>query len=122
VQRVASQGQDLLGVIAHHFARGRKPYAFGAAIEEPLPVLLLQLPDLRAHRRLRAQNFFRGPRKIAELGDFKERVELVKVHKMCRGDPLSTLPVGPLLQPNLKTGFWELAIACLKNQAQRRTG
>src|SRR5215510_16320568 len=45
-----------------------------------MTVLLLELADLRANRRLRTQNLFCRPREVSQLGNFKKGIQLIKIH------------------------------------------
>jgi hypothetical protein len=110
MQRAAAQGEDLARIFEHYFACWSEADAFGAAVEKPLPVLLLQLPDLRAHCGLRAQHLFRSTGEIAEFGDLEKGVELVKVHKTLPKRQIFELirQSRPFSQRNPKMDFWEI--------------
>jgi hypothetical protein len=53
---------------------------FARAIQQAIAVFLLQLADLRAHRRLRAENFLSGTGKAPLPGDFQKCDELIEIH------------------------------------------
>ena len=63
-----------------HTPSGRKSHIFACPVEQAVAVFLLQLPDLRTHRGLRAKDFLPGAGEAAELGHFHECDKLVKVH------------------------------------------
>ena len=71
-QRFVAQREKAPGVFEQRFARHGEPDGFPDAIEELLAVLLLELADLRAHRRLRAVELLAGAREAALLGNFNE--------------------------------------------------
>src|SRR5436853_353683 len=64
------------------FTGRSEPHPLARAIEQLGPVVPLELPDLRADRRLRAEHFFSRTGEVAQLGHFQKRGELTKIHSV----------------------------------------
>ena len=82
-QRFVAQGLQALGIFEKYLAGRSQFYRLARAVEQAVAVLLLQLADLGAHRRLRAENLLAGTGKTALPGNFQERDELIEVHCGC---------------------------------------
>src|SRR5271165_1178246 len=87
-------------------------YGLARAVEQAIAVLLLELANLRADRRLRAEYFFSGTREAALPGHFQKCDELIKIHAVWLGD-YSGLPrrnsIGKRGQPaHCTTGLSEV--------------
>ena len=67
-----ARNQEPRSVFEQSFPGDRQPNRFSHSIEELLPVFLLELPDLRAHGRLRAVQFLSRAGKAALFGDFEK--------------------------------------------------
>ena len=81
-QRFVAQREQPPGIFEQGFARDREPHGFPDAVEQLLPVFLLELADLRAYGRLRAVELLTGARKTALFGDFHECNQMVEVHSL----------------------------------------
>ena len=79
-QRLIAQILQFLGVLVENLARWRQLDGFSGAVEQAVAIFLLQLADLRAHRRLRTEYFFPGAGKTALPRYFEKRDELIEVH------------------------------------------
>src|SRR3989442_8489753 len=93
---LVTQREQALRVFEETFSGRRKMNRLGRAVEEPWAVGLLELANLRADRRLRAENLLAGTRETAELGHLNECRELVEVHSPCFAPQISYTgaPVG----------------------------
>ena len=80
--RFIAQLREPLGVRDKHASGWSKRYVLTGTIEQPVSVLLLQLANLRANRRLRAKYLLPGTRKTTELRDLQECHELIEVHSL----------------------------------------
>src|SRR4029077_11533843 len=63
-------------------ARGSQLDRLSGPIQQSIPILLLQLPDLCAHRRLRTEYLFPRTGKAALARYFQECNQLIEVHRL----------------------------------------
>src|SRR5581483_8025426 len=70
-----------LSIFVENLACGSKFHRLSGAIQEPVPIFLFQLPDLRADRRLRAEYLFAGAGETPLPGYFQKGDELIEVHR-----------------------------------------
>ncbi len=68
------------GIVVEDLAGGSQLHGLARAIEQAVAILLLQLANLGADRRLRTENFFSGAREAALPGDLEECNELIEIH------------------------------------------
>ena len=71
-QRLIPHLQETLRIGEQHPARRGQGHIFARTVEQPVPVFLLQLPDLRADGGLRPKDLQAGARKAAKLRDFQK--------------------------------------------------
>ena len=79
-QRFFAQIFQPLGIFVKNLAGRSQLYRLAGAVEQAVAILLLQLADLRADRRLRAENLLPRTGKTALSGHFQKRNELIEVH------------------------------------------
>ena len=71
---------QLFGIFIENLARWRQLDRLSGAIEEAIAILLLELTNLCADRRLRPEDLLPRPRETALPGHFQKRDELIEVH------------------------------------------
>ena len=79
-QRFIAQRLHPFRVFVEDLTGRSQLHRLARAVKQAVAVLLLQLANLRAHRRLRAENLFPRARKTALPSHFQERDELIEVH------------------------------------------
>ena len=79
-QRLIPQILQALGILIENLASGSQLDGLSGSVEQTISILLFQLPDLRADRRLRPENLFPRTGKTALPGNFQKRNELIEVH------------------------------------------
>jgi hypothetical protein len=79
-QRFLAQLFQAFGIVVEHLSGRSQLYGLARAVEEAIAILLLQLADLGADRRLRAENLLTRAGKAALFGHFQKRDELIKIH------------------------------------------
>ena len=72
-QRFLAQQFQPLGIVIEHLSGGGQLYGLAGAVEQAIAILLLQLADLGADRRLGAENFLSSAGKAALPGHFQKR-------------------------------------------------
>ena len=83
-QRFVTQVLHALRVFEKHLPSRGQFYCLARAIEQTVAILLLQLADLGADCRLRAEYLFSSTREAALPGNFQERDELIEIHRLVR--------------------------------------
>jgi hypothetical protein len=79
-ERFIAEILQAFGVFVEHLSGWGELYCFSRAVEQSIAVLLLQLADLGAYRRLGTENLLSGARETALPRDFQKSNELVEVH------------------------------------------
>ena len=71
-QRLVAEVPQALGVLVEDLAGRRQLYRFARTIEQAVAIFLLQLANLGADRRLRAEDLLPGAGEAAMPGDLEE--------------------------------------------------
>jgi len=73
-QRLVSHLQESLGIGEQHPPGGRQSDIFAGTVEELVSIVLFELPDLRAHRGLRAKYLLPAREKLPSLATSRKVV------------------------------------------------